>query len=72
MNGEFENRRKDFGIKTDLQKRNVNECCRWIREQKWKILCINDNEKAEQFEVMKTQVRDAFETVLPERSSYER
>ena len=71
VNGMFKNRSINFGARINLRKDNVNECCRWIHEQKYKMLCVNDNEMVEQFEIMKKQVQDAFAVILPEKSTYE-
>ena len=71
VNGMFKNRSINFGARINLRKDNVNECCRWIHEQKYKMLCVNDNEMVEQFEIMKKQVQDTFAVILPEKSTYE-
>ena len=72
VNGWFENRNKKIGERINLRESNISDSCRWVREQTWKMLCINDNELAEQFEDMKIRLQEAFETILPEKSSYER
>ncbi len=72
VNGWFENRSNSFGARINLHKKNINECCCRIREQKYKILCVNDNEGVKQFEEMKKRLHDAFADILPEKSSYER
>ena len=72
VNGWFENRNKKIGERINLRESNISNSCRWVREQTWKMLCINDNELTEQFEDMKIRLQEAFETILPEKSSYER
>ena len=47
-------------------------CCNRIVEQKQKMLCINDNELLEGFELIKERVKAAFESILPKKSTYER
>ena len=72
VHGWFENRSSLFGERINVHKSNINQCCCRIREQKLKILCVNDNERVKQFEEMKKYLQDAFETILPEKSTYER
>ena len=36
------------------------------------MLCINDPEKPVDFEVLSSQLRGAFEMILPEKSKFER
>ena len=43
----------------------------YIRKQKGKVVCINDNEKEVNFEVHKQMIMDAFQELLPEKSSFE-
>ena len=49
----------------------VDELCRIIREQCHDMLCINDPEKPVDFEVLSSQLRGAFETILPKKSGFE-
>ena len=49
----------------------VDELCRIIREQCHDMLCINDPEKPVNFEVLSSQLRGAFETILPKKSGFE-
>ena len=72
VNGWFENRSSSFGTRINIHNNNIKVCCCRIREQKYKILCVNDNERAKQFEEMKNCLYDAFAVILPEKSTYER
>jgi hypothetical protein len=42
-----------------------------IRHQRYKLVCINDNEHIRNFEKTASELRDAFESILPEKSSFE-
>ena len=42
-----------------------------IRNQKYKLLCINDKENKSDFEAEKKKMTEAFEMVFPARSEYE-
>ena len=42
-----------------------------IRKQRRKILCINDNFSGSDISVVQKSLRDAFEAILPEKSSFE-
>jgi len=43
-----------------------------IREQKFKLVCINDNEHIPNFEQTMKQVELAFDSILPEKSTFEK
>ncbi len=72
VNGWFENRGLAFGACIRISQDSMELCFNRIVEQKQKMLCINDNELLEGFELIKAHVKDAFETILPYKSSYER
>lgn len=42
-----------------------------LRNQKCKILCINDTENISDFEARKRNMRESFEYILPEKSTFE-
>ena len=48
-----------------------NAAIDYIRKQKGKVVCINDNENEVDFELHKQMIMDAFEELLPEKSSFE-
>lgn len=51
---------------------DTDEMLKTIKKQKYKMVCINDDGVGDKnFFAIKTQVIDAFEGILPERSSYE-
>jgi hypothetical protein len=43
-----------------------------IAEQKYKLICINDECKDQDFERIKEQIIDSFEKILPEKCSFEK
>lgn len=43
-----------------------------VKGQKYKMLCINDSVTGDGFEDIKEQLKAAFETILPEKSAYEK
>lgn len=43
-----------------------------IREQSYKLVCINDNEHISNFEETMKQVKMAFDSILPEKSTFEK
>ena len=45
--------------------------CRDIPSQKHNMICINDTAETTDFEVKKQGVIDAFEKLLPEKSTFE-
>lgn len=69
--GEFEPRRinsRTYGV-TDG---NISEICEDIKTQKYEMICLNDPEGDVNFEALAPRLRDAFEAILPEKSSFER
>ena len=42
-----------------------------IREQRYKLVCVNDEVGAENFESVKAHLNQTLETILPEKSSFE-
>jgi hypothetical protein len=50
----------------------IEEICGHIRRQTFKEVCLNDGVQVVDFESMSRQVRLAFETILPEKSSFEK
>ena len=48
-----------------------NAAIDYIRKQKGKVVCINDNEKEVNFEIHKQMIVDAFEELLSDKSSFE-
>ena len=49
----------------------MDELCRIIGRQSHDMLCINDPEKPVNFETLSSQLRGAFETILPKKSGFE-
>lgn len=54
-----------------VDKDTVDELCCIIRQQSHDMLCINDPEKPVNFETLSSQLRGAFETILPKKSGFE-
>ena len=51
---------------------NIEEACNTIKQQKREMICIGDNCKQEDFECLSALLKDAFETILPKKCTYER
>lgn len=56
-----------FSISQDNKK-----LCQFISRQKNSVICINDTYHGNQYEQVKKELKDAFEKILPEVSSFER
>ena len=50
---------------------NVESLCRIIENQNHDYICINDPEEDVDVEALSTRLKKAFETILPEKSSFE-
>ena len=53
-------------------KENNENIYNTLRKQKYKMMCINDGVKPENFEVEKQNLINVFEQILPEKSSFEK
>lgn len=62
--------RKRFDLDVDYSETIAQE----IRRQKYQVICINEdeNENLEPFEKIQSQLIGAFESILPEKSSFEK
>ena len=75
--GNFEIRNSKFGKSFFIDRDGIEDvkpkALRYIRNQKGKIITINDGEMSEEeFENTLKQLSDAFESILPEKSSFEK
>ena len=52
---------------------NLSDILRDVKLQQKKMICINDNQlPQDQVENIRTQLTEAFESILPEKSSFEK
>ncbi len=54
-----------------LLRNNIDEICQAIEKQEYKMICINDNARVEEYEQKMDVLNRAFSCVLPEHSSFE-
>ena len=71
VTGEFVPRKPRIG-RTYEGKTYLNEVCDVIRSQKYKMICCNDSIDIDDFESASRRVREAFNSILPNRSDFER
>jgi hypothetical protein len=64
--------RKTLGKVYFVDLNNCTDIARDIREQTQQMICINENCEGEEFETIKKEINRALESVLPEKSSFER
>ena len=70
-NGTFENTLTN-GKYISINKYTINEICQIIKEQKYNKICINDDCEEEIFEDSRNLIFSAFDSILPQKSSYEK
>ena len=51
---------------------NVSEIVSCIRQQKKRMICLNDSEHISNFEETKSRIMEAFEMILPDKCGFER
>lgn len=66
----YDIRKKSLYIQ--LTDTNFEQCASIIRNQKYSVLCLNDNESIRDFETGKKLLIDAFLQILPDPSRFER
>lgn len=54
-----------------IDERTLSEITDCIRGQKARLLCLNDYEETKNYEEAKSKILDAFNSILPEKSSFE-
>lgn len=70
--GEFSPRGFGDSRLMTLDDDSLDAICRDIAAGRWRMVCLNDSERIADFETSAQRLRTAFETLLPEKSSYER
>lgn len=70
--GEFMPTSPKIGRTYSVRDANVQIVCHSILKQSWKMLCINDNEENTDFKNSSLQIKDALNSILPLKCSYER
>lgn len=70
MEGKYEPQSPKIGkfFTIGLHDRQIHDV---LRNQKCKILCINDTENIGDFRQQKRKIKDSFESILPEKSAFE-
>jgi hypothetical protein len=48
-----------------------DEAIKYIRKQKGKVICLNDTEDEQDFEVHKKMIIAEFDRIFPEKSAFE-
>lgn len=49
----------------------IEDIIKTIEKQKYKMICVNDDEIGDKFEKYKNKINEAFDRILPEKSSFE-
>lgn len=67
----FHPRSINFGHSYFLSK-DITKIVKIITKQKYKTICINDDDRIKDFDKLKTALDQAFQTILPTKSEYEK
>ena len=59
------------GIYREIKDSDIDKIIRCIRNQEKRMICLNDTNNID-FDVMKQKIQNAFEHILPEKSSFEK
>ena len=71
VTGQFEPRSSKFGKNFPINDNN-QKAIEAIKKQKYKMICLNDVTSDFDFDKAKNELIDAFESILPEKSSFEK
>ena len=69
--GKFTPRKANIGQYFDLSNK-FDKSKQSIEKQKYKMICLNDTEQVEDFEIKKQILKEIFERKLPQKSTYEK
>ncbi len=56
----------------DIDDNIINKICSAISGQEYDIICLNDSENISDFEKLKSGLQNAFEKIIPQKSSFEK
>lgn len=69
--GSYAVRSDSIGECFHIEEKNFGELIKALSVQQYKMVCINDTPRTIHFEEKKQKVKDCFEVMLPEKSSFE-
>ncbi len=72
VTGKYEVRQKNFGECFHVKDENIDTLCRTIQNGSTHMICVNDTAQTTNFDAKKKAVIEAFEILLPKKSSFER
>lgn len=70
--GKFSPRKYNIGINTVISDSNYQDVYKMISKQKFKLICINDDENINDFEFIKEGLNATLEKIFPNKSSFEK
>lgn len=54
-----------------IDAKSIDSICSDIKKQKYEMMCLNDNDMNADFETLKAQLNEAFNSILPDKCSFE-
>ncbi len=70
--GKFSPMSSRAGMYYKVSEEKINKIYDVVISHKYKFICLNDNEKIEDFDTVRGQIADMFERILPKKSGFER
>lgn len=61
-----------YGKEYFFHEEETERLCSDIADRKYKMICINDDSRIRNFELCTAQIREAFDRILPDKSSFEK
>lgn len=69
--GDFMPRKSKLGECFELSNNNIDDVCKLIEKQTYKIMCVNDSNMDIDFETAKSKVKESLDKILPNKSEFE-
>ena len=70
--GEFVPRGMDDCRLMTLSDSSIGYICHDIEHRRWRMICLNDSDDIADFEAVRRQLNEAFDRLLPQKSTYEK
>ena len=64
--------RKTNAMNVGVNASTVDQVCDWITKQRFELICLNDGARDEEMPIVSEKLRDAFDSLLPNKSSFEK
>ena len=72
LEGNFIPRKENFGKRLEIGQDSINKIVNVIENKKYKVLCLNDSIMDMNFDEIRDRLLNVFESIFPDKSSFEK